>query len=188
MPHIEPSSHATDEFPWCTFVCYSRDGKVLSTARSGGVTPGAATKTPGAGGNVFSQFVKTHFASIKKEMPAGTPHKELMSRLAGQYKQQKTAVKTQQPQQQQIEKQQDLQQQKEQHPQRQQQSLGKCLVDDASKVDCSSTGRQVEFIELASDSDSGTDTQQQQQQQLSQLLDVDEASLLSFMKRLDLAE
>ncbi|KAF6256310.1 SprT-like family-domain-containing protein, partial [Scenedesmus sp. NREL 46B-D3] len=69
---------------------FSRDGKLVSSA--------AAAATPGGtpGGNAFSQFVKTHFAQTKRELPTGTPHKELMSRLAADYKLHKSSQQQQQ--------------------------------------------------------------------------------------------
>eukprot|EP00878_Enallax_costatus_P035154 GHUV01039146.1.p1 GENE.GHUV01039146.1~~GHUV01039146.1.p1 ORF type:complete len:208 (+),score=112.64 GHUV01039146.1:134-757(+) len=164
---------------------FSRDGKLLNTSTSGPVTPGAAaagSKTPGAGGNVFSQYIKTHFASVKKEMPAGTPHKELMSRLASQYKQQKTAANTQQTQQQkQEEEQQEVsqQQQKQKRPGQQQQLGVHPKVGEAG--DSTGLGDGRDIVELSSDSDSDSDAGQQQQG------DPEDAGLLSFMQRLDLA-
>jgi hypothetical protein len=37
-------------------------------------------------------YVKTHFAELKRDLPTGTPHKEVMSRLAAQYKEQKLST------------------------------------------------------------------------------------------------
>lgn len=69
---------------------FSRDGKLIassvSQAAAGSATPG------GGGGNAFTLFVKTHFADVKRALPTGTPHKEVMTRLAAQYKEQKAAV------------------------------------------------------------------------------------------------
>lgn len=41
---------------------------------------------------MFSRFVKAHFADVKRGLPAGMPHKEVMSCLAARYKQQKAAA------------------------------------------------------------------------------------------------
>lgn len=58
-----------------------------------GSVPGQAggAATPG-GGNAFTMYVKTHFAEVKRGLPTGTPHKEVMTRLAAQYKEHKTAA------------------------------------------------------------------------------------------------
>lgn len=146
-------------------VC-SRDGKLLGGI-AGSATPGTASKTPGGGGNVFSQFVKTHFATIKKGLPAGTPHKEIMSRLATQYKQQKIAAA-------------DLQQEQQQCDlQRQQTPAVPGLEGKNNTMEQRTTS-----IQLLSDSDTSGDDEQQHQQ-----VDVeaDDDSLLTFMQRLDLA-
>jgi hypothetical protein len=78
--------------PCCFIITTSRDGRLLAsttaavTTLKGGAADAAAAK-PGL--NVFSQYVKTHFASVKKSLPVGTPHKNIMSRIAADYKQQK---------------------------------------------------------------------------------------------------
>jgi hypothetical protein len=66
----------------------SRDGKLIANSTS---EAAAGSATPG-GGNAFTMFVKTHFADVKRALPTGTPHKEVMTRLAAQYKEQKAAT------------------------------------------------------------------------------------------------
>lgn len=53
-----------------------RDGKLLDEA----------------GSNPFNNFVKTHFAAVKKSMPADALIEDIMSRLAADYKLQTTAA------------------------------------------------------------------------------------------------
>jgi hypothetical protein len=119
--------------------------------------------------------LQTHFAQTKRELPAGTPHKELMSRLAADYKLHKaSAQKPQQQQQQPPAEQLDLQ------PAWQQQQLGEVLDEES----------QVEVVELSDSEDeacSGSRQEQQQQQQDVQGGQGDVGSLLSFLERLDLA-
>lgn len=38
---------------------------------------------------MYSSFVKTHFASVKKTLPPGTPHRRIMDELSSAWKQQK---------------------------------------------------------------------------------------------------
>ncbi|WIA35546.1 hypothetical protein OEZ86_003971 [Tetradesmus obliquus] len=156
---------------------FSRDGKLVGSAAAGAATPGA---TPG--GNAFSQFVKSHFAQTKRELPAGTPHKELMSRLAADYKQHKESVQKQQQQQQQQASPQAAQQLELQPVCQQQQQLDEGLVGQS----------QLEVVELSdSEDEAGSGSRQQQQPQhdgQERLTDQEEmGGLLSFLQRLDLA-
>lgn len=57
----------------------------MQTASGAAVGSGSCT----GGGNAFTLYVKTHFATVKRSLPAGTPHKELMSRLAADYRRDK---------------------------------------------------------------------------------------------------
>lgn len=41
--------------------------------------------------NAFAAFVRENAADIKRALPAGTPHKEVMARVAGMYKEAKGA-------------------------------------------------------------------------------------------------
>lgn len=76
-------------FVLCSAFC-SRDGQLIPSSVAGaGGAGGAATPGGGGGGNAFTMYVKTHFAEIKRALPTGTPHKEVMTRLAAQYKEQK---------------------------------------------------------------------------------------------------
>ncbi|WIA15345.1 hypothetical protein OEZ85_002010 [Tetradesmus obliquus] len=152
---------------------FSRDGKLVGSTAAGAATPGA---TPG--GNAFSQFVKSHFAQTKRELPAGTPHKELMSRLAADYKLHKESVQKQQQQQAspQAAQQLDLQ------PVWQQQQLDEALLGQS----------QLEVVELSdSEDEAGSGSRQQEQQQhdgQERLTDQEDVGgLLSFLQRLDLA-
>jgi hypothetical protein len=69
----------------------SRDGKLIASSTSEAAAARGAT--PG-GGNAFTLFVKTHFADVKRGLPTGTPHKEVMTRLAASYKEQKLVAAT----------------------------------------------------------------------------------------------
>lgn len=171
----------------------SRDGKLLGSTAAGAATPGAAAaaaKTPGAGGNVFSQFVKTHFASIKKEMPAGTPHKEIMSRLATQYKQQKTAAETEQVlgvQQQQQQAELGLVDQQQQQQQREEEGQNEASrVNLQEQLDYGNKQQVIESIDLLSDSGSSDVDQDESVQQLNTAAEAEEG-LLTFMQKLNLA-
>lgn len=68
---------------------HSRDGKLIASSVS---QAAAGSATPDGGGNAFTLFVKTHFADVKRALPTGTPHKDVMTRLAAQYKEQKATV------------------------------------------------------------------------------------------------
>lgn len=74
----------------CVTLC-SRDGRVIGGGAAGAAAGSSATPGGGRGGNAFTVYVKTHFAEIKRGLPTGTPHKEVMTRLATQYKEQKLA-------------------------------------------------------------------------------------------------
>lgn len=69
----------------------SRDGKLIAGSVAGEAAGSKGSTTPG-GGNAFTLFVKDHFAEVKRGLPTGTPHKEVMTRLAAQYKEQKAAA------------------------------------------------------------------------------------------------
>jgi hypothetical protein len=43
------------------------------------------------GGNAFSGFVKERFAATKAALPKGTPHKDVMGRLAAAWREEKAA-------------------------------------------------------------------------------------------------
>jgi len=70
---------------------FSRDGRLIGGGAAGAAAGSSATPGGGGGGNAFTVYVKTHFAAIKRGLPTGTPHKEVMTRLAAQYKEQKLA-------------------------------------------------------------------------------------------------
>lgn len=128
--------------------------------------------------NVGVAALQSHFAQTKRELPAGTPHKELMSRLAADYKLHKESVQKQQQQQAspQAAQQLDLQ------PVWQQQQLDEALLGQS----------QLEVVELSdSEDEAGSGSRQQEQQQhdgQERLTDQEDVGgLLSFVQRLDLA-
>jgi hypothetical protein len=124
---------------------------------------------------VAAAALQTHFAQTKRELPAGTPHKELMSRLAADYKLHKASAQQQQQQPSQ-QASADLHLQ----PSTQQQ------LDDELQQES-----QVEVVELSESEDEACSGSKQQQQQAGSW-DVpgnqdDVGGLLSFLERLDLA-
>ena len=56
-------------------------------AASAGAAPAATPR----GGNAYSAFVKERFATTKAALPRGTPHKELMLRIAAEWREEKAA-------------------------------------------------------------------------------------------------
>jgi DNA primase len=128
---------------------------------------------------VVAAMLQSHFAQTKRELPAGTPHKELMSRLAADYKLHKASAQQQQQQPPASQQPADLQ-----PVWQQQQQLGEVLVEDT----------RVEVVELSDSEDEagGSDSQPLPQQQQQATWDErddqeDVGGLLSFLQRLDLA-
>jgi replication initiation and membrane attachment protein DnaB len=105
--------------------------------------------------------MQMHFAETKRELPVGTPHKELMSRLAADYKLHKASA------------------------QQQQQQLGEVLVEDTQVEVVELSDSEDD----AGSNDSQPPPQQQQQQSSwdAPRDQEDVGGLLSFLQRLDLA-
>jgi hypothetical protein len=71
----------------------SSPGVALSVVAATAAAAAAAGATPGGrGANVFALFTKAHFADVKRSLPAGTPHKEVMVHLAARYRLHKAAM------------------------------------------------------------------------------------------------